>query len=302
MEEYIISCCSAADLSKEHFEERNIHYMAFKFTLDKDTYSDDLGESIDIDEFYKRMAAGAVTQTIHPEEQDYIEYFRPFLLEGKDVLHLTLSSGISEAYGAAVAAQNKLKEEFPERKIYVVDSLAASSGMGLLVDAAADKRDEGLGIDAVRDWVVNNRLSVNHWFFSTTLTYYIRGGRISKTAGTAGNIFKICPLMIVNDEGKLMIWEAVRMKRRVIRETVRKMEKLARNGLDYNGKCYISNSGCYEDARAVADAIENSFPNLKGKIEIYNIGTTIGSHSGPGTVAVFFWGQDRGKLLLNRDI
>ena len=99
-----------------------------------------------------------------------------------------------------------------------------------------------------------------------------------------------------------MIWEAVRMKRRVIRETVRKMEKLARNGLDYDGKCYISNSGCYEDACAVRDAIEKSFPKLSGKIKIYNIGTTIGSHSGPGTVAVFFWGQDRGKLLLNRDI
>lgn len=302
MEKFIISCCSAADLSKEHFEERNICYMSFKFILDNDIYSDDLGESIAIDEFYKKMAAGAVPQTIHPEEKDYIEHFRRYLEEGKDILHLTLSSGISEAYDAAVAAQNKLKEEFPERKIYVVDSLAASSGMGLLVDAAADRRDEGLGIDEVRDWVVDNRLSVNHWFFSTTLTYYIRGGRISKTAGTAGNIFRICPLMIVNTEGKLMIWEAVRMKRKVIKETVKKMEKLAINGIDYNGKCYISNSGCYEDARVVANAIENCFPKLKGQIEIYNIGTTIGSHSGPGTVAVFFWGEDRGKLLLNRDI
>ena len=99
-----------------------------------------------------------------------------------------------------------------------------------------------------------------------------------------------------------MIWEAVRMKRKVIKETVKKMEKLAINGIDYNGKCYISNSGCYEDARVVANAIENCFPKLKGQIEIYNIGTTIGSHSGPGTVAVFFWGEDRGKLLLNRDI
>ncbi|MBE5923638.1 MAG: DegV family protein [Lachnospiraceae bacterium] len=302
MDDYIISCCSAADLSKVHFEERNIRYMAFKFKLDKDIYSDDLGESIDIDEFYKRMIAGATTQTIHPKEEDYYDYFRTFLAEGKDVLHLTLSSGISEAYGAAVAAQNRLKEEFPERKIYVVDSLAASSGMGLLVDAAADKRDEGLGIDEVRDWVVNNRLSVNHWFFSTTLTYYIRGGRISKTAGTMGNIFKICPLMMVNDEGKLMIWEVVRIKRKVMKETLKKMEKLVRNGLDYNGKCYISNAGCYEDARALADMIEKSFPKLNGKVEIFNIGTTIGSHSGPGTVAVFFWGEDRGKLLLNSDI
>lgn len=302
MEEYIISCCSNADLSKEHYEKRNIHYLSFEFMLDDDTYLDDLGESIDINEFYKKMSEGAMTKTIHPDVERYMDYFRTFLESGKDVLHLTLSSGLSEAYESAVAAQEALKSEFPDRKLYIIDSLAASSGLGLLADAAADKRDEGLSIDELKDWIEDNRLFVNHWFFSTTLTYYIRGGRISKTAGTMGNIFKICPLMKVNDEGKLLVWETVRMKRKVVKATISKMENLAWDRLDYNGKCYISHAGCYEDARAVADIIEQRFPKLDGNVEIYDIGTTIGSHTGPGTVALFFWGEDRGKLLLNMNI
>ena len=120
-----------------------------------------------------------------------------------------------------------LSEEFPDRKIYVIDSLAASAGFGLLIDALADKRDEGLTIDELKEWATANRLFANHWFFSTTLTYFIRGGRISKTAGTIGNMLNICPLMNVNNEGKLVVREKIRSKRKVIKAIVDKMEELA---------------------------------------------------------------------------
>lgn len=294
MGEYILSCCSTADLSKEHFEKRDIKYLCFRFMLDDASYPDDLGVSIDINDFYQKMAEGAMTKTSQPNVEEYTNYFRPFLESGKDILHLTLSSGISGSYNSACIAQNMLSEEFPDRKIYVIDSLAASAGFGLLMDALADKRDEGLSIDELKDWATSNLLYDNHWFFSTTLTYFIRGGRISKTAGTIGNMLNICPLMNVNSEGKLIVREKIRSKRKVIKAIVDKMEELARDGLEYNGKCFISNSACIEDARAVADLIEQRFPNLDGKVEIFNIGTVIGSHTGPGTVALFFWGAERG--------
>lgn len=294
MGEYILSCCSTADLSKEHFEKRDIKYLCFRFMLDDASYPDDLGVSIDINDFYQKMAEGSMTKTSQPNVEEYTNYFRPFLESGKDILHLTLSSGISGSYNSACIAQNMLSEEFPDRKIYVIDSLAASAGFGLLMDALADKRDEGLSIDELKDWATANLLYDNHWFFSTTLTYFIRGGRISKTAGTIGNMLNICPLMNVNSEGKLIVREKIRSKRKVIKAIVDKMEELARDGLEYNGKCFISNSACIEDAKAVADLIEQRFPNLDGKVEIFNIGTVIGSHTGPGTVALFFWGAERG--------
>lgn len=293
MSDYILSCCSTADLSKEHFEKREIHYICFHFMLDDITYPDDLGQSIPLPEFYQKMADGAMTKTSQVNADEFVEYFRPFLQEGKDILHFTLSSGISGVYNSACIAKDMLSEEFPDRKIYIIDSLAASSGYGLLMDALADKRDEGLDIDALKDWATEHLLNLNHWFFSGDLTFFIRGGRISKTAGTIGNMLNICPLMNVNNEGKLIVREKVRSKKKVIKAIVGKMEELARDGLNYDGKCYISQSACYEDARAVADLIESKFPNLDGKVVINNIGTVIGSHTGPGTVALFFWGQER---------
>lgn len=293
MNNYIISCCSTADLTQEHFDQRKIHYICFHFMLDNVSYPDDLGKSIPFKEFYQKMADGADTKTSQINAEEFIEYFRPFLENGQDILHITLSSGISGVYNSACIARDSLLEEFPDRKIYIADSLGASSGYGLFMDAVADQRDKGMDLDTLYQWVQDNRLLLNHWFFSTDLTFYIKGGRISKTAGTVGNLLNICPLLNVNNEGKLIPREKIRTKRKVIKEIVNKMEECARDGLAYNGKCYISHSACHEDARAVADLIEARFPSLNGKVEIYNIGTVIGSHTGPGTVALFFWGKER---------
>ena len=189
-----------------------------------------------------------------------------------------------------------LQEKYPERNIFIVDSLAASSGYGLLMDKLADLRDEGKSIDEVRDGAEENKKNLQHWFFSTDLTFYVKGGRVSKTAGFIGNVMNICPLLNVNFEGKLIPRQKVRTKKKVIAEIVDKMEQNAENGLDYDGKCYISNSACEEDAKAVAELVEARFPKLNGKVEINSIGTTIGSHTGPGTVALFFWGKERADV------
>lgn len=293
MSEYIISCCSTADLTAEHFAERDIHYICFHFELDGKEYPDDLGQSISFEDFYGQMAKGAMTRTSQVGVGEYVEYFESFLKEGKDVLHLTLSSGISGTLNSATIARDQLKEKYPERKLYVVDSLAASSGFGLLTNKLADLRDQGMGIDELYEWVIEHRLECQHWFFVSDLSYLVRGGRVSKVAGTIGSVLNICPLMNVDYQGHLIVRSKVRGKSAVMKAQVQKMIELAENGTDYDGDCYISNSACYEDARKVADMVEEAFPKLKGKVKIYSIGTTIGSHTGPGTVALFFWGNKR---------
>lgn len=293
MSEYVLSCCSTADLTKEHLEKRNIKYVCFHYALNDKEYFDDLGESMSFDEFYQAMKDGADTRTSQINTDEYIDYFEPFLEQGLDILHLTLSSGLSGTINSAKIAQIMLKEKYPNRKIFIVDSLAASSGYGLLMDKLADLRDLGLSIEELCAWAEEHKTEVNHWFFSTDLTFYIKGGRISKTAGFIGGVMNICPLLDVDYEGKLIPRQKIRTKKRAIMEVVKIMKKLAKDGLDYSDKCYISNSACYEDAKSVADLIETSFPHLKGKVEIYSVGTTIGSHTGPGTIALFFWGKKR---------
>ena len=293
MDSYVLSCCSTADLKKSHFDERNISYICFHYELGGKEYKDDLGETIAFEDFYRAMSNGADTKTSQVNVEEYEEYFESFLKQGKDVLHLCLSSGISGSFNSANVAKEMLQERYPERKIYVVDSLAASSGFGLLMDKLADLRDEGKNIDEVYAWAEANKLKLQHWFFSTDLTFYVKGGRITKTAGFVGGILNICPLLNVDREGKLIPRYKIRTKKKVIEAIVHQMELHAEDGLDYSDKCYMCHSACYEDARAVADIIEAEFPALNGKVVINNIGTTIGSHTGPGTVALFFWGDER---------
>lgn len=293
MGNYVLSCCSTADLSKEHFEAIDVKYICFHFELDGTQYEDNLGVSIPFDEFYARMANGADTKTSQVNAEEFEEYFRSFLEQGLNILHISLSSGISGVINSANIAKETLQEEFPDRKIYVVDSLAASSGYGLLMDKLSELRAQGKTIDEVRDFAEAHKLNLNHWFFTSDLTFFIKGGRVTKTAGFIGNVLNICPLLNVDYEGKLIPRYKIRTKKKVIQAIVDRMEECAEDGLDYSGKCYISQSACYEDARAVADLIEARFPKLDGKVEINHIGTTIGSHTGPGTVALFFWGKKR---------
>ena len=293
MRDYVLSCCSTADLTHEHFESRDIHYICFHYFLDDKEYPDDLGQSVPFDQFYEAMSKGADTRTAQVSIGEYVDYFTPFLEQGKDIVHVSLSSGLSGTVNAARNAALIVKERFPERNVYVVDSLGASSGYGLLMDRAADKRDEGLSAAELAKWVEENRLKVHHWFFSTDLSFYVKGGRVSKTAAFFGGMLDICPLLNMDNLGRLIPRYKIRTKKKVIKAIVDKMEECARDGLNYDGKCYICNSACLADARQVANLVEARFPRLNGKVEIYNIGTTIGSHTGPGTVALFFWGSER---------
>ena len=286
-------CCSTADLTKKHFTDRDIHYICFHYELDGKQYRDDLGETMSFADFYQAMKDGADTKTSQINADEFEEYWEPFLKEGKDILHVTLSSGISGVYNSANIAKDMLEERYPDRKIYVVDSLCAASGYGLLMDKIADLRDSGMPLDELNQWVLDNRLKLHHWVYSSDLTFYIKGGRISKTSGMIGQMLNICPMIEVDREGKLSVVQKIRTKRKAIDAIVKKMEEFAEDGLDYSGKCYVCHSACLKDAESIAAQVEKKFPKLNGPVEIYDIGTTIGSHTGPGTAAVFFWGAER---------
>lgn len=280
-------------MPEEFFIKRDIKYVCFHFTMDGVQYDDDLGHSMAFDKFYARIAAGAMPTTSQVNVEEFISFFEPILKAGKDVLHISFSSGLSGESNAAQIAVGELRTRYPERRILALDSLAASSGYGLLMDALADMRDAGASIDEVYAWAQANRLRVHHWFFSTDLTHYKRGGRISATSAMLGTMFNICPLLNMSFEGKLIPREKVRTKKGVINRIVKRMEEHAQGGLNYSGKCFISYSACLEDAQAVAALVEERFPHLNGKVMINSIGTVIGSHTGPGTVALFFFGDER---------
>ncbi len=292
MSEYVLSCCSTADMSVEYYEKRNIPRLCFHFNMDGVDYPDD-GKTMPFEEFYKRIADGATPTTAQVNVEEFIEFFDSILKEGRDILHLSFTSGMSGTYQSACIAQSEMQEKYPERKIMVVDTLAASGGYGLLVDMACDMRDNGDDIETVYNWVMENRLKVHHWLFSTDLSCYFRGGRISRTSAVFGTMFNICPVLNVNREGKLLPLLKCRGKKRAIEELLSKMRKHIDGGENYSGKCFIVHSDFYEDACNLAELIKAEFKNIEDPLRINSIGTVIGSHSGPGTIALFFMGDER---------
>ena len=290
---YQITCCSTADLTPALLASRGIRFANFHFELDGVRYVDDMGQTMPAGELFRRMENGASTKTSMPSAGEMIEFFEPILQEGKDILHVSLSSGLSGVYTSACVARDELMEKYPERTIYVVDSLGASSGYGLIMVTLADRRDEGMSLDELHDWAERNKLRMHHWFFSMDLTFYIRGGRISKSAGIVGQLLNICPFLNMDNLGHLVPREKLRGKKRAMARALEMMKLHAENGTEYAGRCYLCQSLCEEDARTLADSITAAFPKLNGPVEIFPIGATIGSHTGPGTISLFFWGDER---------
>lgn len=293
MSDYVLSCCTPIDTTPEWVKERDIICLPFHFSIGNVQYDDDFWTSWKPEQMYARMLAGEDSKTSQVTVSEYTEHFKKYLDQGKDVLHLTLSSGISGTHNSAMVAAMEIKEQYPDRKLIVMDSLAASAGFGLLMGRLATLRNEGKTIDELAAYVRKNRLLVHHWFFSSDLTFYIRGGRVSKTAGFFGNLLNINPLLHVDNMGKLIPREKIRTKRKVIERIVEKMEEFADGGHDYDQPCYISHSACLQDAEAVRTLIEQRFPKMKDRVQIFNVGPMIGCHTGPGTVALFFWGDRR---------
>ncbi len=296
MTDYKITCCSTCDLTAEHLASLGVAFAKYHYILDGVDHKDDLFVSSTPEQFYDAIENGAMPTTSQVTPEELIELWSPILAEGQNILHIEFSSGLSGGYASALAAQEEIKKHYPKRKVIVVDSLAASSGYGLLVDKAAELKAGGMGLEALATWLEENKLRLRHWFFSTNLQHFKRGGRISGPAATIGTLLKICPVMDVNSDGKLIIRKKVTGKRKAIRELYELILSQAEGGGDYCGKCYISHSRVKDDAKELAALVESGLPKLNGKVEIDNIGTVIGSHTGPGTVALFFFSTTKRTL------
>ena len=293
MADYMLSCESTVDVTPELLASRNIEYVCFNYELDGVSLKDDFGQTNSPAQLYAKMLAGADARTSQVSVGNYIEFFTPALEAGRDIVHVTLSSGISGTYGSAKIAADALSGKYPNQHLYIVDSLAASAGYGLLMDRLADLRDGGMSAADLVAWTEEHRLELQHWFFSTDLTFFIRGGRISKAAGLIGGALKICPVMDVAPDGSLAVKEKIRAKHRAESRVLEIMQQHASCGAGYPGKVFISNSECLADAKSLAERIEYEFPHIDGKVQIFDIGATIGVHTGPGTVALFYWGDRR---------
>ena len=288
---FTLSCESTVDLTLDHLTKRNIPVIAYTYTIDGVEYHDDMRSGNGLAIFYNQLIAGKLPTTSLINVERYMDFFRAILEKG-DLLHICFCSGLSQSANNAAKAAELLKTEFPERKIYVVDSNCACVGYGLFVDCIADLRDEGKDIDYLYKWAQDNRLRVQHQFFSTTLTYFRRSGRISGPAALFGNILKLCPIMHLNGQGKIIAYAKVMSESKAIAKTLEEIAAKIDNGSDYDGKLWIGHSDYISSATKIVEELKVAYP--KANIKIFDIGPVIASHCGPGTLSVYFWGATRG--------
>lgn len=292
MSDYIISSESIMDLSAEYVKEIGVSFIKSNYELNGEIYLDDFGQSLDMEEFYRNMEEGAAPSTAAINTQAYLDYFEELLQKDMDIIHVCLSSGLSIQYSCLIQAIETLKEKYPERKIYPVDSKMASSGVGLLVDKLVNLKKEGMGIEDLYEWAKENTLHVISYTSNENLEYVARGGRISKTAANIGNLLKICPLIEIDDEGHMLVTQKVRTKKKLLKTLVDRMEKNAIGGLNYNDKLIISHASNEKTAKELRDMMADRFKEISA-IDIFEIGPTIGSHIGPGAITMFYWGEKR---------
>ena len=243
-------------------------------------------------QFYQFLEEDKLPSTSQINEFNYLNFFEQQLQHG-DLLHIAFGSGMTQSVRNAELAADELREKYPERKIVVIDSLCSSSGYGMLVDYAADMRDKGCTMEEIERWVIDNRQNIHHQFFSTELKHYRRSGRMSGATAMVATVLGICPIMRLDDKGRIIAYGKVRGKNNAIKATVDAMEAHAQGGRNYTGKCFICHSQCIQDAEKTKAAILERFPHIQGDVRIVDIGTIIASHCGPGTVAIFFLGDER---------
>lgn len=282
MNDYVIFTDSSSDISPEILSEWGVTAPSLTFRFggeDKEYSNGDMPAT----EFYQKMRDGGVAKTSAVNTQCFKDAFEAVLKEGKDVLYIAFSSGLSTTCNSAVTAADMLSKEYPENKVVVVDSLGASAGLGLLLRLALDEKAAGKSIDEVAAFVENMRLRICHWFTVEDLVYLKRGGRVSPTVAFVGNMLGIKPILHVDDEGHLVNVTKVRGRKPSIAALADKYTELADPAF---GKVYISHGDCLADAEYLASLIEQKH-GVKTEIITY-VGSVIGAHSGPGTLALFF--------------
>lgn len=292
---FLLSCESTVDLPFAYISGRNIEVLFYTYSVDGVEYDDDMGRNPEaLNRFYGFMEDGKFPATSQINVYKYTDYFEKLLNKcDTDILHIAMGSGMSPSVNNAVDAARLLKEKYPDRNIKVIDSLCSCGGYGILVDFAADMRDSGKSFNETANWLEENKSRIHHQFFSTDLKYFKRSGRVSGAAATVATILGICPIMNLDATGHIIAYDKVRGKKKAIKTTVETMLADVPEGKDYVNKCVLCHSNCIEEAEETVKLVKQTFPKLKD-VKISNIGTIIASHSGPGTVALFFFGVPRG--------
>lgn len=287
MRNYVIFTDSCADLTREAYEELGIKVTQLDVIVEgEDPVPND---QIDNKEIYEKLRAKKSASTAAVNIDKFLKVFEEALQEGLDILYLGFSSGLSGTYQASTVAAEELREKYPEAKIYTVDTLCASMGQGLLVWRAVKMKNDGADIETVRDYAESTKLNLCHWFTVDDLFFLKRGGRVSAATAVVGSLLSIKPVMHVDNAGKLINVSKVRGRRAAIDAL---FENMKRSMLpDVNDVAFISHGDCLEDAEYLANRIKNELG--VPRVEINYVGPVIGSHSGPGTLALFFLGKER---------
>ncbi len=285
---YVFFTDSTCDLTNELYDEFDIQRLCLKISLDGQTYEDNC-KDLDPKDLYERMAAGSVPTTMQVNVQQFIDKFSPVLQNGSDILYLAFSSGLSGTYNSACIAAKELTEMFPERKIYIIDSLSAAGGEGLLAMNIAKRRLEGVSIDELYEWANKFKFNIVHYFTVNDLFHLHRGGRVSKTAAIVGTLAGIKPAMYVDNLGKLCVGSKVRGRNASFKTIVGKLSDVAID--PENSIALVNHANAPEEAEAIAALMRESM-HFK-EIKTLPLGPVIGSHTGQGCIAIYAVGTER---------
>lgn len=286
MSYYQVITDSACDLPQAMLQERNVITIPLTVNFRGQEHNDSV-EDARVRELYDAMRAGEIATTSAVNPDRWASVIEPVLASGQDALVLAFSSGLSTTYQSAVIAANELKEQYPHRNIQVVDTRAAALGQGLLVHYVCKKRDEGLSLEELAAWTESARDRLGHWFTVDDLVYLKRGGRVSAATAVLGAMLNIKPVLHVDNDGHLISREKVRGRKAAIASLAAKPGQLG----GQNSTFYICHADCLSDAQELARQLTETYGNTD--IFIGNLGAVIGSHAGPGTLAVFFLGDQK---------
>lgn len=291
MSDFVIATDTSADLPQDYIQTNKIPIVSLYYIIDDITYGYKCHKNLSVKDFYAKMRAGATpkTQQVNPEQA--VDIFSAVLEQGKDILYIGFSSGLSGTTNSCVIAAEELKEKYPQRKIAIVDTLAASLGEGLLVHYALRMQKHGKSMQEIVAWLEENKLHLCHNFTVEDLVYLQRGGRISKATAFFGTMIGVKPVLHVDNEGKLVPVSKVRGRKQSINALVDLMEEKIGSYRDKNEVIFISHGDCLDEAKQLAQLVQKRFGY--DKFLLNDVGPAIGAHSGPGTLALFFLGDHR---------
>ena len=287
--DYTIATASTADLPAQFFAEHDVPFISYSYTIDNEVFYDDCMEE-SRERVYKRMRKGAELSTSMINTYEYYEFFKKLMEQGKDVLYLDMTKQLSHSYVNAAEAAAQIREEYPNQRFYVMDTLCVSGGLGLLLTYMVRLRDGGSSFDEVIDWAEKHKRNIMHWFTVDDLHYLKRSGRVSNSEAMVGSLLHVKPVLYVDDDGRLTLCNKVRGRKSALLAIIDKMKT---DFTEPDGQeVYINHADCIEDAEFVRDRVLENFPSVS-RVTITNLGVVIGAHCGPGLFTIFYLGNKR---------